>query len=74
MKSWTHVDPTTGAETMWLKDLLPTRFPDARVMTFGYKFEAASSLIFPTSGIQREAINLLIALHQQRKLDRVGLL
>ncbi|CZR62802.1 uncharacterized protein PAC_12699 [Phialocephala subalpina] len=35
MASWTH-ESSSGEDTLWLKDLLPHRIPNARVMTFSY--------------------------------------
>lgn len=39
LRTWTHIDPDTKEETLWLRDLLPQHFPTARIMTFGYSAE-----------------------------------
>ncbi|KAK5652117.1 hypothetical protein OQA88_10759 [Cercophora sp. LCS_1] len=63
LRSWTHTAPT-GASTIWLRDLLPKKFPNARIMSFSYN----ASLIDNTSahGIRGNANALLAALRDVR--------
>ncbi|RYP52067.1 hypothetical protein DL768_002750 [Monosporascus sp. mg162] len=63
-KSWTHTTATRDS-TLWLKDLLPTKLPGARVMTFGYE----ASVIGNTSvhGVRENAKKLLAAVRDRRE-------
>ncbi|KAK3317309.1 Alpha/Beta hydrolase protein [Cercophora scortea] len=62
--SWTDESPS-GASTMWLRDLLPYKLPNARVMTFGYN----ASVIGNTSvaGVRENARRLLSLLRDKRE-------
>ncbi|KAK3689030.1 Alpha/Beta hydrolase protein, partial [Podospora appendiculata] len=62
--SWTNESPS-GASTMWLRDLLPYKLPNARVMSFGYN----ASVIGNTSvaGVRENARRLLSLLRDKRE-------
>jgi hypothetical protein len=64
VKSWTHVDPTTKRETMWLRDVLPNRVPVVRVMSFGWIFddEGTTQGSITTRGVTAKALELLDAI------------
>ncbi len=53
---------------MWLRDLLPSYIPKARISTFGYRLEKDG---LATSGIKAKAIELLDALDCRRSPDEV---
>jgi hypothetical protein len=60
--TWTKVE--TG--TNWLRDLLPRRLPNARIMTYQYN----ANIVFGTShaGIEEQAENMLVFLSAKRKV------
>ena len=51
-KTWTDEN-----HTLWLRDILPTEVPSARIMTFGY--ESAWAFSNSVSGIADKALDLL---------------
>lgn len=66
-RTWTHVDPKTKKETLWLKDMLPHKMPYVRPMTFGYH----ASILANTSesGVRDNARSLLMELRNRRERD-----
>jgi hypothetical protein len=52
MNTWTHKNGK-----LWLRDFLPAKVPDARIMTFGYNANIIGSL--NNSGIMEHALALL---------------
>ena len=66
IKSWTHTSGT-GESTLWLEELLHTKIPGARVMTFGYD----ATVLGNTSahGVRANATNLLQDLRNSREGD-----
>ena len=61
-KTWTHEN-----HTLWLRDMLPTEVPSARIMTFGY--ESAVAFSNSVSGIRDKALDLLNRLSAKRNDD-----
>ena len=61
-KIWTHEN-----RTLWLRDILPTEVPSARVMTFEY--ESAWAFSNSVSGIRDKALDLLNRLSAERNDD-----
>jgi protein SERAC1 len=66
MKSWTTASIDDWDQTMWLKDLLPDRIPEARIMTFGFDFSSSLEEALSTRSIRENAKALLEALHHAR--------
>lgn len=60
--TWTH----DSTRVNWLKDLLPTRLPDARILAFQYNANVAFGT--STAGMNEQAINLLGCLKLRRKV------
>jgi alpha-beta hydrolase superfamily lysophospholipase len=54
--TWTFTSKKDKSEFLWLRDILPARFPNARIMTFGYDARFIGS---STSGIEDDARDLL---------------
>jgi hypothetical protein len=68
VKSWTYTAKNDAQNTtFWLQDLLPNPFPDARIMTYGYKADGTS-----ISGARDHARHLLARLRDHRDEDEVG--
>ncbi|KAK4199522.1 protein SERAC1 [Triangularia verruculosa] len=65
IRTWTY-NPKIGKSTTWLKDLLPTKLPDARVMTLQY-----DSGVFGRSAhsVRENARKLIQLLRDQREDD-----
>jgi hypothetical protein len=64
-ETWT--DPETGV--FWLRDLLPPRLPGARILTYGYKADALSSMGEGSSDrILPHALTLIANLYADRDL------
>ncbi|CCA76038.1 hypothetical protein PIIN_10038, partial [Serendipita indica DSM 11827] len=61
-KTWTTVDGT-----LWLRDLLPTSLPHARVLTYGYDADTQSYECVSTQTMRRHAEGLARALSRERK-------
>lgn len=61
-KTWTHEN-----HTLWLRDMLPTEVPSARIMTFGY--ESAWAFSNSVAGIEHKARDLLNRLSAKRNDD-----
>ncbi|KAG8825901.1 hypothetical protein FRC17_008464 [Serendipita sp. 399] len=61
-KSWTAEDGT-----MWLRDLLPHKFPDARILTYGYDADTRSFAHTSTQTIFRHAEAFAEDLSRQRR-------
>ena len=61
-KTWTHDN-----RTLWLRDILPTEVPSARIMTFGY--ESAWAFSNSVSDIDNKAVDLLNKLSAKRHDD-----
>ncbi len=53
-----------GNGTLWLRDLLPEKMPEARVMTFGYDASFMGST--STGGVRGNATSLLNKLRDER--------
>lgn len=64
MDSWT-TKSRLGKKTMWLRDLLPERFPEARIMTFEYNAKAVTSA--SPHGIAENGGALIQALRNKRE-------
>ncbi|KAF1976637.1 hypothetical protein BU23DRAFT_565782 [Bimuria novae-zelandiae CBS 107.79] len=58
-KTWTHQEPSIPQEsrTHWLRDLLPSSVPHARIMAYQYNANVAFNS--STAGVQEQAENLL---------------
>ncbi|RYP12932.1 hypothetical protein DL765_007102 [Monosporascus sp. GIB2] len=69
MDSWT-TKPTWGKKTIWLRDLLPEMFPQARIMTFEYNASAIASA--SPHGIADNARALVQTLKNQREDNARG--
>lgn len=54
---------------MWLKDMLPGRMPNSRIMTFGYGSDVSSGCVISASYIRDTAMELLKALQEKRDTD-----
>ncbi|KAI1409717.1 hypothetical protein F5Y13DRAFT_169327 [Hypoxylon sp. FL1857] len=57
---------TTGGK-LWLRDFLPKRVPDARIMIFGYNANVAFQTA--AAGVREQAENLLNLLEEARTMD-----
>ena len=57
--------------TLWLRDLLSTALPNARVLTYGYDADTHSQERVSTQTIRRHAVGLTQALVRVRKDARV---
>jgi hypothetical protein len=57
----------TSGNTMWLQDLLPSKLPRARIMTFGYNADVVNN--FSTFGIRDHARKLLSLLRNKRDTE-----
>lgn len=65
-KAWTPTVP----DSSWLKKLLPTAVPTARILAFGYNFTVGSmSEIVFMGSVRRHAGSLLQAVAQLRESD-----
>ena len=56
----------------WLETLLPTRIPEARVMTFGYDSGTIPGGLVSKTGVRDRAMDLLKALWNGRGSNKVG--
>jgi hypothetical protein len=56
-----------SGNTMWLQDLLPSKLPRARIMTFGYNADVVNN--FSTFGIRDHARKLLSLLRNKRDTE-----
>lgn len=66
IETWTH--PTSNA--FWLKDFLPHKVKDARILTFGY--DAMAAFGQSTADVIDHAKSLLSSLIDKRDEDVVG--
>lgn len=65
-KTWTAPNSTN----CWLKELLPDKVPDARILTFGYDAQVVNwSSVVSQNRIGNHGMNLLHAVVQLRGLD-----
>jgi protein SERAC1 len=80
LNTWTYVPPQKGPgsaldqgeyaqPTLWLRDLLPQKIPNARVMSYGYDSSALGYL--SARGIREHARCLLEWLRDEREDDEV---
>ena len=58
---------TTDEEVLWLRDLLPSDLPNARVLTYGYDADTRSGECVSTQTIGRHADGFAKALSRIRK-------
>jgi hypothetical protein len=65
MNTWTH----EKSKVLWLRDLLPQNFPNARIMTFGYK--ARFKNFTAHQELRAISLNLLAGLAALRKSEEV---
>ncbi|KAI9779171.1 MAG: hypothetical protein M1839_007706 [Geoglossum umbratile] len=56
----------------WLETLLPTRIPEARVMTFGYDSGKIPGGLISKAGVRAKALELLEALWGRRDFEHEG--
>lgn len=61
INTWTH----PKSKAFWLKDFLPKKIPDARIMTFGYN--AAAAFGRSTAEVIDHAKSLLTSLVDKRE-------
>jgi hypothetical protein len=61
-KSWTNTQDKTF---IWLKDLLPTKFPGARILSFDYDARAIGAI--SPAGVREHADNLIRLLKNERE-------
>ncbi|KAI1322830.1 hypothetical protein F5Y16DRAFT_25329 [Xylariaceae sp. FL0255] len=70
-RTWTHEtpqqrgqNPRAASSTMWLRDLLPSRLPNARIMTYGY-----NASVFTASKLDlfQDAVELLQQIQDRRR-------
>lgn len=54
----------------WLRDLLPSKFPNARILTFGYNADLAMN--YSTYDLRDHAIALLTSLRDKREQQHVS--
>ncbi|KAF8249127.1 hypothetical protein K440DRAFT_599264, partial [Wilcoxina mikolae CBS 423.85] len=72
IESWTYRDEETSEEVMWLRDMLPNRAANARVMTFGYdSCSPEFGGVMTADGLQQVATQLLEELHSKRSNDDI---
>ncbi|GAB1321005.1 DUF676 domain-containing protein [Madurella fahalii] len=65
MKPWRHM-PSTGAATMWLRDLLPQKLPNCHTMTFRYDATNVGNM---SAHSVRENARKLIRLLRNKRAD-----
>ncbi|CCA76296.1 hypothetical protein PIIN_10291 [Serendipita indica DSM 11827] len=53
--------------TLWLRDLLPSEFPNARILAYGYDADSRSGQWASTQAVQQHALGLAGALLHRRK-------
>ena len=68
LNTWTYT-PKTGPPVMWLRDLLPTKLPNARVMTFQYDAGVFGS---SAEGVRGNARKLVALLRDSREDEEDG--
>ncbi|KAI1372216.1 hypothetical protein F4677DRAFT_433331 [Hypoxylon crocopeplum] len=63
-----HAEATwTAGEKLWLRDFLPKRVPNARILLFGYNSNVAFQTA--TAGVREQAENLLNRLEESRNMN-----
>ena len=70
-----HREETWSTEdgVLWLRDLLPSGLPNARILSYGYDADTHSTECVSTQTMRRHAEGLAQALSRQRKdAPRVG--
>jgi hypothetical protein len=64
-RTWAReTDATPPRSIMWLRDFLPDKLPNARIMTFGYDSQVAFSR--GTATVKDSARRLIVLLKQKR--------
>ncbi|KAF8187924.1 hypothetical protein K438DRAFT_1463453, partial [Mycena galopus ATCC 62051] len=66
-RSWVYRDPNGKESFMWLRDCLPERIPEARVMTYGYNANVYSDV--STGRLRTFAETFLQELRYMRESD-----
>lgn len=66
IETWTH----PKSNNFWLKDLLPRKVKDARILTFGY--DATAAFDRSTAHVLDHAKSLLISLIDKRQEEDVS--
>ncbi|KAH6673367.1 hypothetical protein B0J14DRAFT_540799 [Halenospora varia] len=61
---------TGGKEQIWLKDMLPRKLPDARIMAFAYDHNSTTRKSFSASSISEIALDLLDSLGSKRTTEK----
>jgi hypothetical protein len=68
IQSWTFVDRDAKSEIMWLRHILPSRVPTARIMSFGWTLDDDEMMPGPITAkrVKAKALELLDAICQMR--------